>query len=135
MSLLGFFSTPPVVPADFTGLHAPKEDDTKPSNITKESIFSFEERGMALGETPIEQRSVFDYMPQHSKNKLDQAVRFFIDSGKDKSQLTDFPSVPKDVALLALRGFMPFGDNPKKTRKIPKLFGKSRLYVDRRWYS
>lgn len=72
---------------------------------------------MALGETPIEQRSVFDYMPQHSKNKLDQAVRFFIDSGKDKSQLTDFPSVPKDVALLALRGFMPFGDNPKKQER------------------
>ncbi|KAG1469052.1 hypothetical protein G6F56_003486 [Rhizopus delemar] len=114
---IGKWHPPPVVPADFTGLHAPKEDDTKPSNITKESIFSFEERGMALGETPIEQRSVFDYMPQHSKNKLDQAVRFFIDSGKDKSQLTDFPSVPKDVALLALRGFMPFGDNPKKQER------------------
>ncbi|KAI9246375.1 hypothetical protein BY458DRAFT_543001 [Sporodiniella umbellata] len=114
---IGKWHAPPTVPADFDGLHAPNEIDLKPSNITKESVFSFEERGMALGEKSIEQRSVFDYIPQHSKSKLDQAVRFFIDSGKDKSQLTDFPSVPKDVAILALRGFMPFGDNLKKQKR------------------
>ncbi|KAG1126743.1 hypothetical protein G6F42_007530 [Rhizopus arrhizus] len=120
---IGKWYPPPVVPADFTGHHASKEDDIKPSNITKESIFSFEERGMVLGEKPIEQRSVFDYMPKRSKDKLDETLRFFVDSGKDKTQLADFPSVPKDVALLALKGFMPFGDNPKKQ-------GRYRSYLE-----
>lgn len=108
---------PPVVPSDFTGQHAPLEDSVKSMDVNKESVFSFEERGLALGEKPIEHRSVFDYIPKHSKDRLDQAIRFFVDSGKDKSQLTDFPSVPKDVALLALKGFMPFGDNPKKQER------------------
>jgi G patch domain-containing protein 1 len=113
---IGKWHAPPKVPSDFTGLHITKSSDTllKAPNITKESIFSFEERGNVLGEKPIETRSVFDYIPKHSKDKLDQAVTFFIDLGKDKSQLSDFPSVPKDVANLALRGFMPFGDNLKK---------------------
>lgn len=112
---IGKWHAPPKVPIDFTGLHITKENtQLKAPNITRESVFSFEERGDALGEKPIETRSVFDYMPQHSKDKLDQAVSWFIDLGKDKSQLSDFPTVPKDVANLALRGFMPFGDNLKK---------------------
>ncbi|CEJ01281.1 hypothetical protein RMCBS344292_15313 [Rhizopus microsporus] len=114
---IGKWYPPPVVPSDFTGQHAPLEDSVKSMDVNKESVFSFEERGLALGEKPIEHRSVFDYIPKHSKDRLDQAIRFFVDSGKDKSQLTDFPSVPKDVALLALKGFMPFGDNPKKQER------------------
>ncbi|RCH99127.1 hypothetical protein CU097_000545, partial [Rhizopus azygosporus] len=114
---IGKWYPPPVVPSDFTGQHAPLEDSVKSMDVNKESVFSFEERGLALGEKPIEHRSVFDYIPKHSKDRLDQAIRFFVDSGKDKSQLADFPSVPKDVALLALKGFMPFGDNPKKQER------------------
>ncbi|CEP08476.1 hypothetical protein [Parasitella parasitica] len=114
---IGKWHAPPKVPADFTGEHTMKEDQDNQTNapkIPKDSLFSFEERGNALGEKPIEQRSVFDYMPKHSKDRLDQAVGYFIDLGKDKSQLSEFPTIPKDVARLALQGFMPFGDNPKK---------------------
>ncbi|KAG1079735.1 hypothetical protein G6F42_023638 [Rhizopus arrhizus] len=114
---IGKLHAPPKVPAEFTGQHVVKEDQdsqTDAPKISKESLFSFEERGNALGEKPIEQRSVFDYMPKHSKDKLDQAVSYFIDIGKDKSQLSEFPVIPKDVAKLALQGFMPFGDNLKK---------------------
>ncbi|EPB91661.1 hypothetical protein HMPREF1544_01583 [Mucor circinelloides 1006PhL] len=114
---IGKWHAPPKVPAEFTGQHVVKEDQdsqTDAPKISKESLFSFEERGNALGEKPIEQRSVFDYMPKHSKDKLDQAVSYFIDIGKDKSQLSEFPVIPKDVAKLALQGFMPFGDNLKK---------------------
>lgn len=114
---IGKWHAPPKVPAEFTGQHVVKEDQdsqTDAPKISKESLFSFEERGNALGEKPIEQRSVFDYMPKHSKDKLDQAVSYFIDIGKDKSQLSEFPVIPKDVAKLALQGFMPFDDNLKK---------------------
>lgn len=111
---IGKWHAPPKVPADFTGQHVSINDTPKAANIAQENVFSFEERGNVLGEKPIETRSVFDYMPKHSKDKLDQAVGWFVDLGKDKSQLADFPTVAKDVANLALRGFMPFGDNPKK---------------------
>lgn len=114
---IGKWHAPPKVPADFTGQHVVKEDQEKQTDapkISQESLFSFEERGNALGEKPIEQRSVFDYMPKHSKDKLNQAVSYFIDIGKDKSQLSEFPTIAKDVAKLALQGFMPFGDNLKK---------------------
>ncbi|KAG2212261.1 hypothetical protein INT47_001620 [Mucor saturninus] len=111
---IGKWHPPPKVPEDFKDHHVPSNDTPKAASITKESAFSFEERGNALGEKPIEARSVFDYIPKHSKDKLDRAVSFFIDIGKDKSQLADFPVVPKDVAKLALQGFMPFGDNLKK---------------------
>lgn len=112
---IGQWHAPPKVPSDFTGQHIIKDNNTpKPATITKDSIFSFEERGNVLGEKPIEARSVFDYMPKHSKDQLDRAVSFFIDIGKDKSQLAEFPIVTKDIAKLALQGFIPFGDNPKK---------------------
>lgn len=111
---IGQWHAPPKVPADFTGQHVMTNDTTAKAHITADSIFSFEERGNVLGEKPIEARSVFDYMPQHSKEKLDRAVSFYIDIGKDKSQLSEFDIVPKDVANLALQGFIPFGDNPKK---------------------
>lgn len=114
---IGKWHAPPKVPAHFTGQHVVEEDQDKQTDapkISQESLFSFEERGNALGEKPIEQRSVFDYMPKHSKDKLDQAVSYFIDIGKDKSQLSEFPTISKDVAKLALQGFMPFGDNLKK---------------------
>jgi G patch domain-containing protein 1 len=113
---IGRWHAPPKIPADYTGQHIIAVDTSTPkaTTINKESIFSFEERGNVLGEKPIEQRSVFDYMPKHSKDKLDQAVNWFIDSGKDKSQLSDFPTVAKDVAQLALKGFMPFGDQLQK---------------------
>ncbi|KAI7904699.1 uncharacterized protein BX663DRAFT_503219 [Cokeromyces recurvatus] len=117
---LGKWYPPPKVPADFTGIHRTQSATVESSTPTKkltaaaEGLFSFEERGLALGEKPIEQRSVFDYMPQHSKDKLDKALHFIVEQRKDKSQLSDFPTVSKQVANLALRGFIPFGDNPKK---------------------
>ncbi|KAI8091694.1 hypothetical protein BDF21DRAFT_490402 [Thamnidium elegans] len=111
---IGQWHAPPKVPADFTCQHIMTDNTPAKAHITADSIFSFEERGNVLGEKPIEARSVFDYMPQHSKDKLDQAVSFFIDIGKDKSQLSEFDVVPKDVANLALQGFIPFGDHPKK---------------------
>ncbi|KAI9473868.1 MAG: hypothetical protein EXX96DRAFT_579691 [Benjaminiella poitrasii] len=113
---LGAWYPPPNVPANFTGEHVATttESSTLAKKITSDSVFSFEERGRVLGEKPIEQRSVFDYLPQHSKDRLDQAINFIVEQKKDKSQLSDFPTVSKEVANLALRGFIPFGDNPKK---------------------
>ncbi|KAI8327461.1 hypothetical protein BD560DRAFT_418055 [Blakeslea trispora] len=111
---LGSWYPPPQVPADFTGHHqSASREDSKVDKV-KEGIFSFEERGHILGEKPIETRSVFDYMPQHSKDKLNQAIDFFVDLGKDKSKLADFSTVSKEEAILALQGFMPFGDHPAK---------------------
>ncbi|CAO3634447.1 unnamed protein product [Mucor hiemalis] len=115
---IGKWYPPPNVPSGYTGQHISTHNTPKASKITNENLFSFEERGNVLGETAIETRSVFDYMPKHSKDKLDQAVGFFIDLGKDKSQLSDFPSIPKDVAQLALQGFMPFGENPQNKQDI-----------------
>ncbi|KAI8368582.1 hypothetical protein EDC96DRAFT_441313 [Choanephora cucurbitarum] len=109
---IGRYYPPPQVPANFTGIHQTIE--TKSEKVDQESMFSFEERGRILGEKPIEPRSVFDYMPQHSKDKLNRAIDFFVDLGKDKSRLADFPTVTKEEAILALQGFMPFGDNPQK---------------------
>lgn len=113
---IGEWFPPPQVPADFTGQHIMKEGDgvKTDTKISNDNLFSFEERGRVLDEKPIEHRSVFDYMPKHSKDRLDRAVSYFIDLGKDKSQLSDFPTITKEVANLALKGFMPFGDNPKK---------------------
>ncbi|KAI8984316.1 hypothetical protein BDF20DRAFT_833834 [Mycotypha africana] len=113
---LGKWYPLPQVPVDFNEVHIPTttDKDGKITKISSDNIFSFEERRHALGEKPIEQRSVFDYIPQHSKDKLDRAISWFLDSGKDKSQLSDFAQVPKDVAQLALKGFIPFGDNPVK---------------------
>lgn len=111
---IGNWFPPPKVPDDFTGKHIMKHTATAGTKISSDNMFSFEERGRALDEKPIEQRSVFDYIPKRSKDQLDRAVSWFIDMGKDKSKLSDFPTITKEVANLALRGFMPFGDNPKK---------------------
>jgi G patch domain-containing protein 1 len=106
---------PPKVPSDFNENHVSNNNQTTPAaKISQDSTFSFEERGKALGETPIEQRSVFDYMPKNAKDRLDRLLHSVTEEVKDKSQLADFPIVTKDVANLALRGFIPFGDNPKK---------------------
>lgn len=74
-----------------------------------------DERGAILGEKPTEPRSVFDYIPSGSKDQLDSVLKFMTHKRPvDPTKLTDFPKITKQQANMALRGFMPFGDNPKK---------------------
>lgn len=80
---------------------------------------TFEERGAILGEKPIETRSVFDYIPKKSRDRLDNVLQFVTGGSraKDYSKLSDFPKISKQQANMALKGFMPFGDSPKKQQR------------------
>ncbi|KAI8880634.1 hypothetical protein K501DRAFT_254693 [Backusella circina FSU 941] len=112
---IGKWYAPPKVPSDFDEKHVSDINQiTASTKISQDSTFSFEERGTALGEKPIEQRSVFDYISKNSKDRLDQLLHSVTEEVKDRTQLADFQVVTKEVANLALRGFIPFGDNPKK---------------------
>ncbi|KAI7853635.1 hypothetical protein BDC45DRAFT_545559 [Circinella umbellata] len=109
---LGKWYRPPQVPDDYNeNLHLGQQHAT----VEPRYNMSSEERGVILGEKPIEPRSVFDYIPDKSKDRLDNVLKFFVDKGPiDPTKLTDFPTISKQQANMALRGYMPFGDNLKK---------------------
>ncbi|KAI7863505.1 hypothetical protein BDF14DRAFT_1885134 [Spinellus fusiger] len=112
---LGQWYKPPKVPTDFDGRHAPSlRQDT--AIARPQHDLSSDQRGNILGEKPIEARSVFDFIPARSKNQLDHALRFITSTSKpkDTSHLSGFTTVTKEVAAMALQGYMPFGDNMKK---------------------
>ncbi|KAF7721157.1 hypothetical protein EC973_005154 [Apophysomyces ossiformis] len=115
---LGKWYQPPKVPAEFDGRHIATDSKGVPIETPQHGL-NADQRGMILGEKPIEQRSVFDFIPAKSKDKLDNILKFVTDETLkvDKSKLSNFPTVSKEVANLALRGFMPFGDNPKKQER------------------
>ncbi|KAI8394021.1 uncharacterized protein BYT42DRAFT_609781 [Radiomyces spectabilis] len=120
---LGKWYPPPTVPADFDERKSVISVEGSTAVAAPQYGLTSDERGAMLGEKPIEARSVFDYMPQRSKDQLDTVLKFVIDSGKDRSKLADFPTITKEVANLALRGFMPYGDNPNKQ-------GRYRAYLE-----
>ncbi|KAI9276879.1 hypothetical protein BDA99DRAFT_474765 [Phascolomyces articulosus] len=110
---LGKWYRPPQVPDDFNE----QRNAQHPTTATAEPRYhmSSEERGAILGEKPIEPRSVFDYIPDKSKDRLDSVLKFMVDTGPtDSTKLTDFPTISRQQANMALRGYMPFGDNLKK---------------------
>ncbi|KAI8060070.1 hypothetical protein BC940DRAFT_350868 [Gongronella butleri] len=90
-------------------------------NAPRSRDLTIDARGAVLGEETRADRSVFDYISVDAKAKLQQAknkVEVRMESIKkpkpvDKSLLR-VALVPKSVADLALRGFIPFGDNPDK---------------------
>lgn len=115
---LGKWYRPPQVPPDFDERHVPAT--TTADNVASEPRrdLTSEERGAILGEKPTEPRSVFDYVPAKSKDRLDNLLRFVTDKRpKDPTKLADFPTITKQQAQMALRGFMPFGDNLKKQKR------------------
>ncbi|KAI9319891.1 hypothetical protein BX666DRAFT_1917168 [Dichotomocladium elegans] len=117
---LGKWYRPPDVPADFDGRHGDaRHADIRPNDVRYN--LTADERGAILGEKPIEPRSVFDYIPENSKDRLDNVLKFMVHKRPiDPTKLTDFPKVSKHQANQALRGFMPFGDNPKKQARYRK---------------
>ncbi|CAO3619583.1 unnamed protein product [Cunninghamella blakesleeana] len=116
---LGRWFEPPKVPSNFDGLH--KSTTVKSAATvatTKGGELTMDARGALLGETPIEPRSVFDYMSQKSKEQLEKAKTLssraiepvpFINTSKLQITL-----IPANTAQLALKGFIPFGDQPEK---------------------
>ncbi|KAG0169492.1 hypothetical protein DFQ28_011164 [Apophysomyces sp. BC1034] len=115
---LGNWHPPPKVPAEFSGRHIATDSAGVPIEKPQHGL-NADQRGLILGEKPIEQRSVFDFIPAKAKDKLDSVLKFMTDEtlNVDKTKLANFPTVTKEVANLALRGFMPFGDNPKKQER------------------
>ncbi|CAO3601346.1 unnamed protein product [Absidia cylindrospora] len=121
---LGKWYPPPTVPASFDEMHTPmttgKGGNKKKSGQEQSSSSSItiDARGAMLGEKPIEARSVFDYMSSKTKERLAQATSAASEPvvEVDKTQL-QVTLIPKDVAQLALRGFIPFGDTPGKQER------------------
>ncbi|KAI7887431.1 hypothetical protein K492DRAFT_155019 [Lichtheimia hyalospora FSU 10163] len=111
---LGKWYRPPEVPSDFVERHA-IQDTTNTASAEPRYNMTSDERGAILGEKPTEPRSVFDYIPSGSKDQLDSVLKFMTHKRPvDPTKLTDFPKITKQQANMALQGFMPFGDNPKK---------------------
>ncbi|ORZ06474.1 hypothetical protein BCR42DRAFT_456442 [Absidia repens] len=120
---LGKWYPPPTVPVSFDEMHT---QTTKGKGGIKKisgqeqssSSITIDARGAMLGEKPIEARSVFDYMSSKTKERLAQATSAasepVIEVDKTRLQVT---LIPKDVAQLALRGFIPFGDTPGKQER------------------
>ncbi|ORX48865.1 hypothetical protein DM01DRAFT_1385413 [Hesseltinella vesiculosa] len=119
----GKWYLPPDVPDIFDEFRTVLFATTKaqqPRNLTMDA------RGAVLGEQSLGERSVFDFMSTDSKKKLKQAaMQIEIDSKApesnplDKSKLRTI-LVSKEVAELALQGFIPFGDNLEKQRRYRK---------------
>lgn len=106
---------PPEMPADFNERHAAMQGTTDTTSTEPRYNMTSDERGAILGEKPTEPRSVFDYIPSGSKDQLDSVLKFMTHKRPvDPTKLTDFPKITKQQANMALRGFMPFGDNLKK---------------------
>ncbi|KAL0078801.1 hypothetical protein F4703DRAFT_1877266 [Phycomyces blakesleeanus] len=112
---LGKWYQPPKVPTDFDCQHRFPLDNQIDIARPQHGLSS-DQRGHILGEKPVHIRSVFDYIPEKSKNQLDSAIRFITEASKpvDRSKLSGFTVIPKDVAALALKGYMPFSENIKK---------------------
>ncbi|KAJ3055311.1 hypothetical protein HK097_010890 [Rhizophlyctis rosea] len=126
---------PPKVPDDFIPLHrfesdapppvvaGPTGPHVHPSRQQQHQQLSADQRRDLLGEEALRgpSRSVFSYLPIKEQDRLQQ----FIDKAtaqKQKGQETvaekaGVPVVGKDVALAALKGFMPFGNDLEKQRR------------------
>jgi G patch domain-containing protein 1 len=105
----------PSVPDSFLEKHVfaiPDGDSRVPAaNIAN---LTPDQRRDILGETPLHgpERSVFDYIPMHLQEKLQNQIAL----AQEKSK-SSIPKVDKNVALMALQGYMPFENNlPKQNR-------------------
>ncbi|KAK5667841.1 hypothetical protein QVD99_004890 [Batrachochytrium dendrobatidis] len=101
--------------ADQLALLQPSGSSGKHANLTAD------QRGHILGEENLKgpERSVFSYISVKEQDRLqgiiDQTSKSKADSAKPEK--VELLNIPKDVALAALKGFMPFGnDLPKQNR-------------------
>ncbi|CAH1764197.1 8130_t:CDS:10 [Entrophospora sp. SA101] len=124
--------SPPTLPPDFVSIHKfdsstekvlnPVGSKTQNSKNQKQSTLALiaEQRGELLGETPLKApaRSVFDYISRKDKEKLDNIISYRFDtvgeSPKDQNNKVQIPKIGKDIAMAALKGFIPFSDNKNK---------------------
>ncbi|CAG8442889.1 18869_t:CDS:10 [Acaulospora morrowiae] len=125
--------SPPVLPQDFTPYHRfDSSDDAKNTDgvspLVQKAISKkqttlaviAEQRGALLGEVPLNapSRSVFDYVSRSDKERLGNLIGCAIDTTGEKPAEKNFkvniPKVEKEVALQALKGYIPFEDNKKK---------------------
>ncbi|CAJ0630571.1 14646_t:CDS:10 [Entrophospora sp. SA101] len=98
--------SPPTLPPDFVSIHKfdsstekvlnPVGSKTQNSKNQKQSTLALiaEQRGELLGETPLK-------APARS-------------SPKDQNNKVQIPKIGKDIAMAALKGFIPFSDNKNK---------------------
>ncbi|CAG8754249.1 8277_t:CDS:10 [Gigaspora margarita] len=123
--------SPPDLPPGYVPVHTQNKytQDTSKKNIKqKQTTLAIvaEQRGALLGETPLNApaRSVFDYVSRKDKERLDNIIRPVIDTSGDKNinkpPEIKIPKIEKDVALAALKGFIPFEDNKKKQARYRK---------------
>ncbi|KAG9286826.1 hypothetical protein G9A89_012376 [Geosiphon pyriformis] len=96
--------------------------DTRPK-ITNLAALA-DQRGVALGEnfSQAPARSVFDFVSRKDKARLDNIIGGLKDT-KPASMETlksSIPKIEKDVALAALKGFIPFGDNLKRQARYKR---------------
>ncbi|CAO3565073.1 unnamed protein product [Mortierella alpina] len=114
----------PEVPRDFVPHHtfSDNEKPIHPSRGRDQPKLTADDRGVVLGETPIEapRRSVFEYMSAENKSRLDNILGFVMDTEGEKHMRKnhwEVPTIDKDAAAAALQGFMPFGDNILKQNR------------------
>ncbi|CAG8794048.1 31397_t:CDS:2, partial [Racocetra persica] len=126
--------SPPELPPEYVPLHEFDTENQYVQDANKKNIkpkqttlaIVAEQRGALLGETPLNApaRSVFDYVSRKDKERLDSIIRPVIDTLGDKNTNkppeVKLPKIEKDVALAALKGFIPFEDNKKKQARYKK---------------
>ncbi|KAI9098159.1 hypothetical protein DFS34DRAFT_619811 [Phlyctochytrium arcticum] len=112
---------PPPLPTDFIPFHT-FTDTIAPSSRDTQQQLNAEARRDILGETALNApaRSVFAYLPIKEQDRL----QAFISRATTKSEpdvhkvekvaLRGVVTVEKDTAVAALKGFMPFGNEPMK---------------------
>ncbi|CAG8525513.1 10696_t:CDS:10 [Cetraspora pellucida] len=126
--------SPPDLPPGYVPVHEFETDNQYIQDANKKNIkqkqttlaIVAEQRGALLGESPLNApaRSVFDYVSRKDKERLDSIIRPVIDTLGDKNinkpPEVKIPKIEKDVALAALKGFIPFEDNKKKQARYKK---------------
>ncbi|CAG8539826.1 14664_t:CDS:2, partial [Cetraspora pellucida] len=126
--------SPPDIPPGYVPVHEFETENQYIQDASKKNIkqkqttlaIVAEQRGALLGESPLNApaRSVFDYVSRKDKERLDSIIRPVIDTLGDKNinkpPEVKIPKIEKDVALAALKGFIPFEDNKKKQARYKK---------------
>ncbi|KAI9204702.1 uncharacterized protein BJ171DRAFT_100033 [Polychytrium aggregatum] len=120
--------SPPSVPDDFNEQHifaADKDSDRPrvPDDDRRPKQLSADDRRDILGEEALKgpSRSVFSYMSIQQQDKLTDFLSQ-VSRTKDGSveEVSGAPKVEKDVALMALKGFIPFANEPEKQARYKR---------------
>ncbi|KAK9717920.1 hypothetical protein K7432_005882 [Basidiobolus ranarum] len=121
---------PPNIPAGYNPYHRLGSQAPPPNHAPERQIegsresfsaYSADQRGAMLGEEKINapSSSVFDYISQDNKDKLNSLING-VTNNRERTETLTIPHIEKKQALAALRGFIPFGDNPDKQNRYKK---------------